>query len=83
MWYFLYAISSALYTNNMTILIDLIFGVFALTGIGAYIGFMIDKYFHTTPFISIFLGILAIVFGLSRLVIKSNKLAERENKKSN
>ena len=38
------------------------------------IGNYLDKKFHTTPALSVLFGILAIIFGLLRLVIKSNQI---------
>ena len=67
----------------MAILIDLIFGVFALTAIAATIGHKIDQKIGTSPIFAIILGIIAIIFGLTRLVLKANKLAEKEDKKAN
>lgn len=58
----------------MGLLYDLIFGVFILTAIAATIGNFLDKKLNTLPLFSILLGLLAIVFGLARLVIKSNEL---------
>ena len=58
----------------MGLLYDLIFGVFVLTAIAATFGNYLDKKFHTTPALSVLFGILAIIFGLLRLVIKSNQI---------
>ena len=65
----------------MGILYDLIFGVFILTAIAATIGHYLDKQFHTNPFLSIAFGIVAIIFGLARLIIKSNELYTNKPKK--
>jgi len=56
------------------LLYDLIFGVFVLTALAATFGNYLDKHFHTSPALSITFGILAIVFGLARMVIKSNEI---------
>lgn len=61
----------------MALLYDLIFGVFILTALAATLGNYLDKYFHTTPWLSILFGIVAIIFGLARLVIKSNQLYKK------
>ena len=65
----------------MGLLYDLIFGVFILTAIAATFGNYLDKKSHTTPALSILLGILAIIFGLSRLIIKSNEIYKNQSKK--
>ena len=59
----------------MGLLYDLIFGVFILTALAATLGNYLDKQFHTSPLLSILLGIIAIVFGLARLIIKSNEIS--------
>ncbi len=64
----------------MGILYDLIFGVFILTGAGAYLGNILDKKIGTSPFFAISLGLVAIVFGLARLIIKANEIDERNKK---
>lgn len=58
----------------MGLLYDLIFGVFVLTALAATFGNYLDKIFHLTPILSISLGIIAIIFGLARLIIKSNEI---------
>lgn len=58
----------------MGLLYDLIFGVFILTAIAATAGNYLDRKFHTTPALAIIFGILAIIFGLARLVLKSNEI---------
>ena len=58
----------------MGLLYDLIFGVFILTALAATFGNYLDKIFHLTPLLSISFGIIAIFFGLTRLIIKSNEL---------
>ncbi|GEM_PF-3537344 len=58
----------------MGLLYDLIFGVFILTAIAATAGNYLDRKFHTTPALAIIFGILAIVFGLARLIMKSNEI---------
>ena len=65
----------------MGLLYDLIFGVFILTAIAATFGNYLDKKFHTTPALAILLGILAIILGLGRLVIKSNEIYKNQSKK--
>ena len=62
----------------MGLLYDLIFGVFILTAIAATFGNYLDKHFHTTPALSIIFGILAIIFGLARLIVKSNELYKKK-----
>ena len=57
----------------MGLLYDLIFGVFILTALAATLGNYLDKRFHTSPALSIIFGILAIIFGLGRLIMKSNE----------
>ncbi len=64
----------------MGLLYDLIFGVFVLTAIAATIGHYLDKRFHTNPFLSITFGIIAIIFGLARLIIKSNEIYNKQKK---
>ncbi|MBI3590430.1 MAG: hypothetical protein HY094_03505 [Candidatus Melainabacteria bacterium] len=69
----------------MGLLYDLIFGVFVLTALLATFGNYLDKKFHTSPALAIIFGITAIIFGLARLVIKSNQiyknqLGKNENK---
>jgi len=56
------------------LLYDLIFSVFILTAIAAMFGNYLDKKFHTSPTLSILFGIIAIIFGLARLVIKSKEI---------
>lgn len=58
----------------MGLLYDLIFGVFVLTALAAVFGNYLDKIFHSTPLLSILFGIIAIIFGLARLIIKSNEV---------
>lgn len=58
----------------MGLLYDLIFGVFVLTALAATFGNYLDKIFHLTPLLSISFGIMAIIFGLARLIIKSNEI---------
>ena len=68
----------------MGLLYDLIFGVFILTAIAATLGNYLDKLFHLTPLLSISFGLLAIILGLARLVIKSNELYKKtSNDESN
>ena len=62
----------------MGLLYDLIFGVFVLTALAAILGNYLDKKFGSTPILSIILGLLAIIFGLLRLVIKSNELYKKQ-----
>ena len=64
---------------QMGLLYDLIFGVFVLTGISATFGHYLDKKFNTSPWLSVIFGLLAIIFGLARLVIKSNEIAEKNS----
>ena len=64
----------------MGLLYDLIFGVFVLTALAATFGNYLDKKFHSTPALSILFGIIAIVFGLARLVIKSNEIYKNSSK---
>lgn len=64
----------------MGILYDLIFGVFILTALAATFGNYLDKKFHTSPILAILLGIIAIIFGLSRLVLKSNEMYKKQTK---
>lgn len=61
----------------MGILIDLIFGVFVLTALAATLGYYLDNKFNTAPWLSIILGILAIILGLTRLVLKSNQISKK------
>lgn len=65
----------------MGILYDLIFGVFVLTFLATCFGNFLDKKFHTSPWLAILFGLVAIVFGLARLIIKANDLDKRINKK--
>jgi F0F1-type ATP synthase assembly protein I len=65
----------------MGMLYDLIFGVFVLTFLATYFGNFLDKRLHTSPWFAISLGLLAIIFGLARLVIKANDLDKKEKKK--
>lgn len=58
----------------MGLLYDLIFSVFVLTALAATFGNYLDKKLHTTPLLSVTLGIIAIVIGLTRLIIKANKM---------
>jgi len=55
----------------MALLYDLIFGVFILTAIAATVGNYLDKKFNTSPWLAISFGIIAIIFGLYRLVTKA------------
>ena len=64
----------------MGLLYDLIFGVFILTALAATLGNYLDHKFHTTPALAIIFGILAIIFGLARLVIKSNEIYKTSTK---
>ena len=64
----------------MRLLYDLIFSVFVLTALAATFGNYLDKIFHSTPALSILFGIIAIVFGLARLVIKSNEIYKNSSK---
>ena len=64
----------------MGLIYDLIFSVFALTGLAAVLGNYIDKRFHTFPLFAVTLGISAIIFGLGRIVIKSKELYKNEGK---
>lgn len=66
----------------MGLLYDLIFGVFVLTAIAATFGNFLDKKFNTTPALSVTFGILAIILGLSRLVIKSNQIYKKQENKA-
>lgn len=61
----------------MGLLYDLIFGVFILTALAATFGHYLDKRFNTTPLFSISLGIFAIIFGLTRLVLKSKEIDKK------
>ena len=63
---------------QMGLLYDLIFGVFVLTALAAILGNYLDKKFHTSPALSIIFGILAIIFGLVRLVVKSNEIYKKK-----
>ena len=65
------------------LLYDLIFGVFILTALAATIGNYLDKVFHTKPLLSVLLGIIAIIFGLTRLIIKSNEIYKNTSKNNN
>ena len=67
----------------MGLLYDLIFGVFILTALAATLGNFLDKKLHTSPFLAIAFGILAIILGLARLVIKSNQIYKEETEKNN
>lgn len=62
----------------MAMLYDLIFGVFVLTAIAATLGNYLDKKLGTTPWFAIIFGILAIIFGLARLVNKANEMSKKE-----
>lgn len=64
----------------MGLLYDLIFGVFILTALAATFGNFIDKKFNTSPWFAIGFGIIAIIFGLSRMVIKANELQKKYSK---
>ncbi len=63
----------------MGLLYDLIFGVFILTALAATFGNYLDKMFHLTPLLSISFGLIAIIFGLARLVIKSNEIYKKSS----
>ena len=63
----------------MGMLYDLVFGVFVLTFLATCFGNYLDKRFHTTPILAISLGLLAIVFGLTRLILKANELDKKQN----
>ena len=65
----------------MGLLYDLIFGVFILTAVFATFGNYLDKKLHTTPLFSVTLGILAIIIGLTRLVMKAKELDKDGNNK--
>ena len=65
----------------MGLLYDLIFGVFILTALAATLGNYLDKKFNTSPALAIIFGILAIIFGLARLIIKSNELYKNNENK--
>lgn len=67
----------------MGLLYDLIFGVFILTALAATLGNFLDKKFYTSPFLAIAFGILAIILGLARLVIKSNQIYKEGTEKNN
>ena len=67
----------------MGLLYDLIFGVFVLTAIAATFGNYLDKIFHVTPLLSILFGIIAIIFGLARMIIKSNEIYKASSKNEN
>ena len=58
----------------MGLLYDLIFGVFILTALAATLGNYLDKKFNTSP-------ALAIIFGLARLIIKSNEFYKNNENK--
>ena len=64
----------------MGLLYDLIFGVFVLTALAAAFGNYLDRIFHVTPLLSILFGIIAIIFGLARLIIKSNEIYKNTSK---
>ena len=64
----------------MGLLYDLILGVFVLTAVAATFGNYLDKKFHSTPALSILFGIIAIVFGLARLIMKSNEIYKNSSK---
>jgi len=64
-------------------LYDLIFGVFVLTALAAAFGNYLDKIFHSTPALSILFGIIAIIFGLARMIIKSNEIYKDSSKNEN
>lgn len=63
---------------NMGMLYDLIFGVFVLTAIAATFGNYLDKKLNTRPVLSITLGIIAIILGLTRLIIKANQIDKKK-----
>lgn len=65
----------------MGILYDLILGVFVLTALAAIFGNYLDKKFNTSPIFAIAFGIIAIIFGLARLVIKSNEIYKKNEDK--
>ena len=67
----------------MGLLYDLIFGVFILTALAATLGNYLDKIFHSTPALSILFGIIAIIFGLARLIIKSNEIYKKSSNNEN
>ena len=71
------------YNVLVGLLYDLIFGVFILTALAAAFGNYLDKIFHLTPALSILFGIIAIMFGLARLVIKSNEIYKNTLKNEN
>ena len=60
----------------MGLLYDLIFGVFILTALAATFGNYLDKKFNTAPWLAVLFGIIAIIFGLARLVIKANEIGK-------
>lgn len=62
----------------MGMLYDLIFGVFVLTAIAATFGNYLDKKLNTRPVLSITLGIIAIILGLTRLIIKANQIDKKK-----
>ena len=64
----------------MGLLYDLILGVFVLTALAAAFGNYLDKKFHSTPLLSILFGITAIIFGLARMIIKSNEIYKDTSK---
>ena len=64
----------------MGLLYDLIIGVFVLTALAATFGNFLDKKFHTSPALAILFGIIAIIFGLVRMVLKSNEIYKKDNK---
>ena len=63
----------------MGLLYDLIFGVFILTALAATFGNYLDKRFHISPVLSISFGLIAIITGLVRLIIKSNELYKNDS----
>ena len=63
----------------MGLLYDLIFGVFILTALAATFGNYLDKKFNTTPWLAVLFGIIAIIFGLARLVIKANEIGKSKD----
>lgn len=66
----------------MVILYDLIFGVFVLTAIAAIFGNYLDKKFNTSPLLSVLLGIIAIIVGLTRLVLKAREATKQGGKEA-
>ncbi len=67
----------------MGLLYDLIFGVFVLTAIAATFGNYLDRIFHLTPWLSILFGLVAIIFGLARLIVKSNEIYKKSSNDEN